>query len=172
MIEVASLRYASPPDPRAFVGRQLSLSTNCIDRIIPLAGMKNLKILSLGRNCIKKVGENALCMIPCSWRAIPWHLSSIELTPDVVENNAQRVDATTNISFIDTRGQQVVDARLCLRRSCHAQWACFLPCSSSADRCLFSLLSGLPHTSTYGRRGFCYFLDRCSPYCYAQMGRL
>ncbi|CAN0543200.1 unnamed protein product, partial [Ectocarpus sp. 12 AP-2014] len=35
--------------------RQLSLSTNCIDRIIPLAGMKNLKILSLGRNCIKKI---------------------------------------------------------------------------------------------------------------------
>ncbi|CAM9722329.1 unnamed protein product [Hapterophycus canaliculatus] len=34
---------------------QLSLSTNCIDRIIPLAGMKNLKILSLGRNCIKKI---------------------------------------------------------------------------------------------------------------------
>ncbi|CAN0543934.1 unnamed protein product, partial [Ectocarpus sp. 8 AP-2014] len=34
---------------------QLSLSTNCIDRIIPLAGMKKLKILSLGRNCIKKI---------------------------------------------------------------------------------------------------------------------
>ncbi|CAM9563932.1 unnamed protein product, partial [Discosporangium mesarthrocarpum] len=34
---------------------QLSLSTNSIDRLIPLAGMRNLKILSLGRNAIKKI---------------------------------------------------------------------------------------------------------------------
>lgn len=33
----------------------LSLSTNAIDRIQPLPGLKNLKILSLGRNQIKKV---------------------------------------------------------------------------------------------------------------------
>lgn len=34
---------------------QLSLSTNAIDRIIPLNGMKKLRILSLGRNQIKKI---------------------------------------------------------------------------------------------------------------------
>ncbi|TYZ64601.1 hypothetical protein PybrP1_008237 [[Pythium] brassicae (nom. inval.)] len=34
---------------------QLSLSTNCIDRLIPLSGMKKLRILSLGRNQIKKI---------------------------------------------------------------------------------------------------------------------
>jgi len=34
---------------------QLSLSTNAIDRLIPLAGMKKLKIISLGRNQIKKI---------------------------------------------------------------------------------------------------------------------
>jgi len=33
----------------------LSLSTNSIDRLIPLAGMKKLRILSLGRNQIKKI---------------------------------------------------------------------------------------------------------------------
>jgi len=33
----------------------LSLSTNAIDRLIPLAGMKKLRILSLGRNVIKKI---------------------------------------------------------------------------------------------------------------------
>ncbi|KAL0585353.1 hypothetical protein ABG067_004885 [Albugo candida] len=33
----------------------LSLSTNCIDRFIPLSGMKKLRILSLGRNQIKKI---------------------------------------------------------------------------------------------------------------------
>mmetsp|Transcript_24770 Transcript_24770/g.32358 ORF Transcript_24770/g.32358 Transcript_24770/m.32358 type:complete len:202 (-) Transcript_24770:75-680(-) len=33
----------------------LSLSTNAIDRLIPLAGMKKLRILSLGRNAIKKI---------------------------------------------------------------------------------------------------------------------
>ncbi|RHY23534.1 hypothetical protein DYB25_005957, partial [Aphanomyces astaci] len=33
----------------------LSLSTNCIDRLIPLSGMKKLRILSLGRNQIKKI---------------------------------------------------------------------------------------------------------------------
>ena len=33
---------------------QLSLSTNCIERIAPLPGLKNLKILSLGRNNIKR----------------------------------------------------------------------------------------------------------------------
>ncbi|CAJ1052719.1 dynein axonemal light chain 1 [Xyrichtys novacula] len=33
--------------------KKLSLSTNCIDRIANLNGLKNLKILSLGRNNIK-----------------------------------------------------------------------------------------------------------------------
>jgi dynein light chain 1 len=33
----------------------LSLSTNQIDRMVPLAGMKRLRILSLGRNQLKKV---------------------------------------------------------------------------------------------------------------------
>ena len=37
------------------VSRQLSLSTNSIDRLIPLAGMKALRILSLGRNQLKKI---------------------------------------------------------------------------------------------------------------------
>jgi len=34
---------------------RLALSTNCIDRMIPLNGMAKLKILSLGRNQIKKI---------------------------------------------------------------------------------------------------------------------
>merc|ERR1711957_498048 len=33
----------------------LSLSTNCIDKMISLPALKNLKILSLGRNVIKKI---------------------------------------------------------------------------------------------------------------------
>jgi len=33
----------------------LSLSTNSIDRLIPLAGMKRLTILSMGRNGLKKI---------------------------------------------------------------------------------------------------------------------
>merc|ERR1711988_1263722 len=33
----------------------LTLGTNCIDRLIPLNGMKNLRILSIGRNQIKKI---------------------------------------------------------------------------------------------------------------------
>jgi len=35
--------------------RHLSLSTNAIERINPLPGLKNLRILSLGRNNIKKI---------------------------------------------------------------------------------------------------------------------
>ena len=35
--------------------RQLSLSTNQIDRMFPLTGMRKLRILSLGRNLIKKI---------------------------------------------------------------------------------------------------------------------
>ncbi len=34
---------------------QLSLSANSIDKMIPLAGMTKLRILSLGRNVIKKI---------------------------------------------------------------------------------------------------------------------
>jgi dynein light chain 1, axonemal len=34
--------------------RHLSLSTNAIDKMIPLPGLKNLEILSLGRNMVKK----------------------------------------------------------------------------------------------------------------------
>merc|ERR1712190_606466 len=33
----------------------LSLSTNCIDKMISLPALKNIKILSLGRNVIKKI---------------------------------------------------------------------------------------------------------------------
>mmetsp|Transcript_24465 Transcript_24465/g.76701 ORF Transcript_24465/g.76701 Transcript_24465/m.76701 type:complete len:190 (-) Transcript_24465:137-706(-) len=35
--------------------KMLSLSTNSIDRLIPLSGMSNLTILSLGRNVLKKI---------------------------------------------------------------------------------------------------------------------
>jgi len=35
--------------------QHLSLSTNCIDRLIPLNGMKALRVLSVGRNMIKKI---------------------------------------------------------------------------------------------------------------------
>uniref|UniRef100_A0A7S1AAG3 Dynein axonemal light chain 1 n=1 Tax=Noctiluca scintillans TaxID=2966 RepID=A0A7S1AAG3_NOCSC len=35
--------------------RHLSLSTNCIDKMISLPALKNLEILSLGRNVIKKI---------------------------------------------------------------------------------------------------------------------
>ncbi|CAM9427428.1 unnamed protein product, partial [Phaeothamnion confervicola] len=41
----------------------LSLSTNAIDRLIPLAGMKKLRILSLGRNAIKKASGIHLSLI-------------------------------------------------------------------------------------------------------------
>ena len=39
----------------SWVCSQLSLSTNQIDRLIPFGGMQKLKILSLGRNQIKKI---------------------------------------------------------------------------------------------------------------------
>lgn len=35
--------------------KHLSLSTNCIDKMISLPALKNLEILSLGRNTIKKI---------------------------------------------------------------------------------------------------------------------
>jgi len=35
--------------------KKLSLSTNCIDKMISLPALKNLEILSLGRNVIKKI---------------------------------------------------------------------------------------------------------------------
>lgn len=35
--------------------RYLSLSTNCVDKIYGLNGMKNLRILSLGRNYVKSI---------------------------------------------------------------------------------------------------------------------
>jgi dynein light chain 1, axonemal len=44
-----------PPIDILLCCRHLSLSTNSIDRLIPLSGMKKLRILSLGRNQIKKI---------------------------------------------------------------------------------------------------------------------
>eukprot|EP00438_Fugacium_kawagutii_P006761 Skav228093 [mRNA] locus=scaffold784:36870:37451:+ [translate_table: standard] len=35
--------------------RHLSLSTNCIDKMISLPALKNIEVLSLGRNLIKKI---------------------------------------------------------------------------------------------------------------------
>ena len=40
-----------------FCHRHLSLSTNAIDKIQPLPGLKNLKILSLGRNNLKSISK-------------------------------------------------------------------------------------------------------------------
>jgi len=37
--------------------QKLSLSTNCIEKLIPLPKLKNLRILSLGRNNIKRIGS-------------------------------------------------------------------------------------------------------------------
>lgn len=52
----ADASIAAPPSARlTHVRRQLSLSTNQIDRLIPFGGMKKLRILSLGRNNIKKI---------------------------------------------------------------------------------------------------------------------
>lgn len=35
--------------------RQLSISTNNIERLIPMPGMAKLRVLSVGRNCLKKI---------------------------------------------------------------------------------------------------------------------
>lgn len=35
--------------------KKLSLSTNRIEKLIPMAGLKNIEILSLSRNCLKKI---------------------------------------------------------------------------------------------------------------------
>lgn len=37
--------------------QKLSMSTNCIEKLIPLPKLKNLRILSLGRNNIKRIGS-------------------------------------------------------------------------------------------------------------------
>lgn len=66
--------------------RRLALSTNNIDRIGSLAGLSNLKILSLGRNLIKKVllsvvyiGYNSqskllLMLYDCVYRLKNWKM--------------------------------------------------------------------------------------------------
>lgn len=60
--EVVKLLCLSPPIEKMDSSlnqlvnvRQLSLSTNCIDKMISLPALKNLEILSLGRNMIKKI---------------------------------------------------------------------------------------------------------------------
>ncbi|ETB58674.1 hypothetical protein, variant 1 [Plasmodium yoelii 17X] len=35
--------------------KRLSLSTNRIEKFVPMSGLKNIEILSIGRNCIKKL---------------------------------------------------------------------------------------------------------------------
>mmetsp|Transcript_110439 Transcript_110439/g.276470 ORF Transcript_110439/g.276470 Transcript_110439/m.276470 type:complete len:187 (-) Transcript_110439:163-723(-) len=60
--EVVKLMCLSPPIEKMDSSlntlvnvRHLSLSTNTIDKMIPLPALKNLEILSLGRNVIKKI---------------------------------------------------------------------------------------------------------------------
>lgn len=60
--EVVKLLCMSPPVEKMDSSlnqlvnvRHLSLSTNCIDKMIPLPALKNLEVLSLGRNGIKKI---------------------------------------------------------------------------------------------------------------------
>jgi len=60
--EVVKLLCLSPPIEKMdsslnqlVAAKKLSLSTNCIDKMISLPALKNLEILSLGRNMIKKI---------------------------------------------------------------------------------------------------------------------
>mmetsp|Transcript_60061 Transcript_60061/g.169356 ORF Transcript_60061/g.169356 Transcript_60061/m.169356 type:complete len:195 (-) Transcript_60061:136-720(-) len=60
--EVVKLLCMSPPIEKMDTNlnqlvnvRHLSLSTNCIDKMIGLTALKHLEILSLGRNVIKKI---------------------------------------------------------------------------------------------------------------------
>jgi hypothetical protein len=57
-------------DLEFFFCRRLALSTNNIDRMISLAGMSKLKILSLGRNLIKKVSAVLFSLIFCRYYRI------------------------------------------------------------------------------------------------------
>lgn len=62
--EVIKLLFMVPPidkmDPAVLNNlvkcTQLSLSSNCIDKIVNLPNLRNLEILSLARNNIKKIG--------------------------------------------------------------------------------------------------------------------
>jgi len=60
--EVVKLLCLSPPIEKMDSSlnqlvnvRKLSLSTNCIDKMISLPALKNIEILSLGRNVIKRI---------------------------------------------------------------------------------------------------------------------
>ena len=61
--EIVKLNFNVPPIDKLDAAilstltncKQLSLSTNCIEKMVPITGLKNLKILSLGRNQIKKI---------------------------------------------------------------------------------------------------------------------
>ncbi len=61
--EHVKLNFTSPPIDKLDAAvistlqncRHLSLSTNCIEKMIPITGLKRLEVLSLGRNQIKKI---------------------------------------------------------------------------------------------------------------------
>ena len=61
--EIIKVNFSIPPIDKLdssiisnFINcRQLSLSTNCIEKMVTIQGLKNLEILSLGRNQIKKI---------------------------------------------------------------------------------------------------------------------
>lgn len=55
LVNVKYPRHGPNQGPLDVQVKHLSLSTNCIDKMIPLPGLKNLQILSLGRNQIKKI---------------------------------------------------------------------------------------------------------------------
>lgn len=59
--------------------RQLSLSTNQIDRLIPFGGMKKLRILSLGRNNVQWTSPRCVCL--CTGEAMHLTLPSLVLYP-------------------------------------------------------------------------------------------
>ncbi len=62
-VEHIKLNFTNPPidklDPAIISTltncRHLSLSTNCIEKMVPITGLKKLEVLSLGRNQIKKI---------------------------------------------------------------------------------------------------------------------
>lgn len=49
--------------------RKLSLSSNMIDKIAGIAGMKNLRILSIGRNYIKSLA-GVVSKFTTEWRLV------------------------------------------------------------------------------------------------------
>ena len=163
--------------------RHLALSTNAIEKISSLSGMDNLRILSLGRNLIKKI-ENLDAVAETLeelWISYNLITSLVSVIPSLTHDEPPAGTARLAGRRVADADRPILSpfARLALRNCptceyCSSQttrsppstkwtgllaWTSLRTCCSTATRCTLTHSTTTPSANTELRYGFIFWMQ-------------